>query len=86
MKERQCWASSGRAGAAALWFVVSGLVPTFRVAVAFGHSKLIFPSLAKPAGSPCAAGEHKISAFKLECSVDKDFKTLASCAVSYGLT
>ena len=45
-----------------------------------------FPSLAKPAGSPCAAGEHKTSAFKLECSVDKDFKTLASCAVSYGLT
>lgn len=45
-----------------------------------------FPSLAKPAGSPCAAGEHKTSACKLECSVDKDFKTLASCAVSYGLT
>lgn len=45
-----------------------------------------FPSLAKPAGSPCAAGEHKTSAFKLECSVDKDFKTLASCTVSYGLT
>lgn len=45
-----------------------------------------FPSLAKPAGSPCAAGEHKTSAFKLECSADKDFKTLASCAMSYGLT
>lgn len=44
-----------------------------------------FHSLAKPAGSPCAAGEHKTSAFKLECSVDKNFKTLASCAVSYGL-
>lgn len=48
--------------------------------------KAYFPSLAKPAGSPCTAGEHKTSAFKLECSVDKDFKTLASCAVSYGLT
>lgn len=41
-REWQRWVSPGRAGAAALWFVVSGLVPTFRVAVAFGHSELIF--------------------------------------------
>lgn len=27
---------------AALWFVVSGLVPTFQVAVVFGHLRLIF--------------------------------------------
>lgn len=64
---------------------MSGLVPTFKVAVVWSF-EAYFPSLAKPAGSPCTAGEHKTSAFKLECSVDKDFKTLASCAVSYGLT
>lgn len=28
--------------ATTLWFVVSGLVPTFKVVAAFGHLKLIF--------------------------------------------
>lgn len=60
--------------ATALWFVVSGLVPTFKVTVAFGHWKLIFTVWPSQQGPRAQQGASATSR-KLECSGDKHFKT-----------
>lgn len=52
--------------ATTLWFVVSGLVPTLKVVVAFGHLKLIFTAWpASRVPGLCGGG-------RLECIRQKD--------------
>lgn len=59
---------------------MSGLVPTFKVAVAFGHLKLIFIVWPNQQDPRALQGNVKHSAFELKCSVDKTVIT------SYGLS
>lgn len=54
---------------------MSGLVPTFKVAIAFGHLKLIFIVWPNQQDPHALQGNVKHSAFELKCSVDKTLIT-----------